>query len=134
MNDRSDILLYVRNKIKNIKSFTSVSIQEHFQNETLRPILKFQNSLFINIFKDYINRRKGLFYTLNNTEKLNYIENALIKDHKFNNLIKGVIIGHFTINEYKSYQSNISDLKKRITTMVIKRLKDQIHLFENNLC
>ena len=37
------------------------SVEEKFQNQTLRPILKFQNDLFIEVFRNYATKQKGVF-------------------------------------------------------------------------
>ncbi|MDG1386660.1 MAG: glyoxalase [Flavobacteriaceae bacterium] len=129
MNDRPNDLLRIRPEIKKTKQFDSMSTEERFQNETLRPILKLQNPLLIAVFQGYIEMRKGVFYSLSDAKKLDYIEAALIKDQKFNNTIKGMVVGHFTISEYNAYIVNASALNKRIMTMVVKRIKDQVQLF-----
>ena len=103
MNDRPNDLLRIRPEIKKTKQFDSMSTEERFQNETLRPILKLQNPLLIAVFQGYIEMRKGVFYSLSDAKKLDYIEAALIKDQKFNNTIKGMVVGHFTISEYNAY-------------------------------
>ena len=132
MNDRPNDLLRIRPEIKKTKQFDSMSAEERFQNETLRPILKLQNVLLIAVFQRYIEIRKGVFYGLSITKKLEYIEAALTKDQKFNNTIKGMVMGHFTISEYNCYITNASALNKRIMTMVVKRIKDQVQLFEKS--
>ena len=129
VNDRPNDLLRIRPEIKKTKQFDSMGTEERFQNETLRPILKLQNPLFIAVFQRYIEMHKGVFYSLSNTKKLDYIEAALIKDQKFNSTIKGMVVGHFTISEYNTYTVNASALNKRIMTMVVKRIKDQVQLF-----
>ena len=130
MNDRPNDLRRIRPEIKKIQEFENMSFEERFQNETLRPILKLQNPLFLAVFHNYIEKRKGVFYDLGLEKKLAYIENGLIKDQKFRNSVKGTIIGHFTLSEYCQYSSNSSALNKRMMNMVIERLKDQVQLFE----
>lgn len=109
------------------------SSDEHFQNTVLRPILKLQNDLFIASFHNYINKYKRDFYSLSVEKKLNIIENAIQKDIKFRNALKGMIIGLFTIDEYSVYIKNSSSLNKRMMNMLIERLKSQIQLFEKSL-
>jgi hypothetical protein len=41
-----------------------------------------------------------------------------------------MIIGHFTVAEYRQYSNNSSALNKRMMNMVIERLKDQVQLFD----
>ena len=62
MNDRPNDLLRIRPEIKKTKSFDTMGVEERFQNETLRPILKLQNPLVIEVFHNYIEKRKGVFY------------------------------------------------------------------------
>lgn len=130
MNDRPNDLLRIRPEIKKIEQFDNMSTEERFQNETLRPILKLQNPLFLAVFQNYIEKRKGVFYDLGSEKKLAYIENSLIKDQKFRNSIKGMVLGQFTLEEYSRYSHNSSALNKRMMNMVIERLKDQVQLFE----
>ena len=133
MKNRSYNLIQMRPHIEKIKSFENMSRQEVFQNKTLRPILKLQNQLLLEIFRDYIIIRKGTFYNLNNLNRLDYIEKNITKDQKFQNSIKGIIIGHFTIDEYQIYNQDISSINKRIINLAIDRLKDQVEYFINRL-
>tara|TARA_B100000780_G_scaffold175644_1_gene123014 strand:+ start:1738 stop:2151 length:414 start_codon:yes stop_codon:yes gene_type:complete len=133
MKNRSYNLIQMRPHIEKIKSFENMSRQEVFQNKTLRPILKLQNQLLLEIFRDYIITRKGTFYNLNNLNRLDYIEKNITKDQKFQNSIKGIIIGHFTIDEYQIYNQDISSINKRIINLAIDRLKDQVEYFINRL-
>ena len=107
------------------------SPEEKFQNETLRPILKFQNDLFIEVFRNYAVKQKGVFFSLSPDKKMAYIENTIQRDIKFRNSLKGIIIGMFTVTEYKGYIQNSSNLNKRMMNLLIERLKSQIQLFEN---
>jgi len=129
MNNRANDLIRIRPDIKKTKNFDKISEQEHFQNETLRPILKLQNPLLVEVFRKYIDTHKGVFLELSNENRLDYIEKDLFKDQKFQNYIKGIIIGHFTTDEYLSYSQNTSALNKRIVSLAIERLKDQANLF-----
>jgi hypothetical protein len=106
------------------------SSEEVFQNQTLRPILKLQNDLFIDVFKNYITKYKDDFYSYSIEKRLQYIENSIHKDIKFRNSLKGMVIGLFTISEYEEYIRNSSNLNKRMMNMVIERLKNQVQLFE----
>ena len=130
MNDRPNDLLSIRPEIKKTIAFDSMSSDERFQNETLRPILKLQNPLFLSVFTNYIEKRKGVFYDLSLEKKITYIENSLIKDQKFRSSLKGLIIGHFTVVEYQKYSLNSSSLNKRIINMLIQRLQDQVKVFD----
>jgi hypothetical protein len=104
--------------------------EERFQNATLRPILKLQNPLLLAVFRNYIEKHKGVFYELGIEKRLAYIENAIYKDQKFRNALKGIIIGQFTVAEYEQYIQNSSSINKRMMQMVMTRIKDQLQLLE----
>ena len=107
-----------------------MSDEERFQNQTLRPIIKFQNDLFLAAFRNYAAKHKNAFYELDLEKRMEYVENAIQKDIKFRNSLKGMIIGQFTVEEYQAYILNSSALNKRMMNMVIARLKDQIQIFD----
>jgi hypothetical protein len=105
------------------------SSDELFQNEVLRPILKLQNDLFIAAFINHLAKNKIDFNSFSVEKKLTTIENAIQKDIKFRNALKGMIIGLFTTDEYAQYIKNSSSLNKRMMSMLIERLKSQVQLF-----
>jgi hypothetical protein len=109
---------------------TQSSSEEMFQNQVLRPILKLQNDLFIASFKSYSAKYNRDFHSQTTEKKLATIENAIQKDIKYRNALKGIVIGLFTIEEYLFYIKNSSNLNKRMMTMLIERLKSQVQLFE----
>jgi NDP-sugar pyrophosphorylase family protein len=128
MNDRHNDLLRIRPQIKKHQTFDSMSDEESFQNETLRPVLKLQNPLLLATFVNYATKHKGVFFDIPTDKQLAYIENAVHKDQKFRNSLKGMIIGQFTVEEYYIYTQNSSQLNKRMMSLVITRLQDQLQL------
>ena len=108
---------------------TQSSTEELFQNEVLRPILKLQNDLFIASFQNYAAKYNRDFYSQTTEKKLATIENAIQKDIKYRNTLKGMVIGLFTMEDYLLYIKNSSNLNKRMMTMLIERLKSQVQLF-----
>ena len=109
------------------------STDELFQNEVLRPILKLQNDLFTASFTNYIEKNKTDFYSQTTEKKMSIIENAIQKDIKFRNSLKGMIIGLFTTDEYAEYKKNSSSLNKRMMSMLIERLKSQVKIMQTNV-
>lgn len=128
MESRSKDLIRLRPDIKSTQINEFMSEDERFQNETLRPILKLQNDLFILVFKNYIRKHKNVFLDLSFERQLAYIENAIQKDVKFRNSLKGMVIGMFSVQEYEQYMKNSSALNKRMMNMLIERLKNQMQL------
>ncbi|MEY8849014.1 glyoxalase [Psychroserpens sp. XS_ASV72] len=129
MNDRSTNLKSIRPSIPSAKVNANMTSDECFQNVTLRPIIKMQNHLLVMVFRNYIAKRKNVFYELSLAKQLDYIENAIHKDMKFRNSLKGMIIGQFTVEEYESYTQNSSALNKRMMSLVKDRLISNIQLF-----
>ena len=129
MKTKDEALLELRKSATGIINEDS-SAEERFQNQTLRPILKVQNELLLEVFINYAKVQKGVFFELSLSKKQLYIENALQKDVKFSNSLKGMIIGLFTIAEYKEYSLNNSNINKRIGNLLMERFKSQMQLLE----
>lgn len=129
MEDRDTFLREFRGETLGTVSAQS-SPEELFQNQTIRPILKLQNDLFIAVFINYVNKNKADFYSYTVEKKIQTIENSIQKDIKFRNSLKGIIMGLFTIEEYDIYIQNSSSLNKRMMNLLIERLRSQVQLFE----
>lgn len=129
MEARDNNVLELRGESLGIITSQS-SLEEVFQNKTLRPILKLQNDLFIQVFINYAMKQKNVFFTLTPEKKMVYVENVIQRDIKLRNALKGMIIAFFTLDEYAEYIQNSSNLNKRMMNMLIERLKSQIQLIE----
>jgi hypothetical protein len=127
MIERSQFLLPLKTVKFGDENVESLS-EEYFQNNTLRPILKLQNDLLIEVFKNYAVKQKNTFFELSPDKKEKYIENVIQKDIKFRNSLKGIIIALFSVEEYLDYIKNSSNLNKRMMTMLIERLKSQVQI------
>lgn len=127
MIERSQFLLPLKTVKFGDENVESLS-EEYFQNNTLRPILKLQNDLLIEVFKNYAVKQKNTFFELSPDKKEKYIENVIQKDIKFRNSLKGMIIALFSVEEYLDYIKNSSNLNKRMMTMLIERLKSQVQI------
>ena len=117
--DRTEI----RPILKGLDSKNCNTIEEKFQNETLRPIIKMQHSLLVNYFRSYLLSKRCRFDSLSELKQLDFINAAFKKDISFKSEIKGMIVGHFTIVEFEIYASNKSDFNKRILTMIQQRIQ-----------
>lgn len=128
MDNRTSGLEQLRPKINSAIIYDGISNDEKFQNTTLRPIIKLQHDLLIEVFKNYATKHKNVFYELSLPKQIDYIENAIHKDMKFRNSVKGMIIGQFTVEEFKDYIQNSSALNKRMMGIVKERLIDYIQI------
>ncbi|OYU83904.1 MAG: glyoxalase [Flavobacterium sp. BFFFF2] len=129
MNDRDSWLSHLKKEPLGKVSAES-SLEERFQNETLRPILKMQNELFCAVFINYAIKQKGVFFGLNPAKKELYIEQVIQRDIKFRNVLKGMVIAYFTLAEWTEYQQHSSPLNKRMMNLLIERLKSQTQLLQ----
>ena len=130
MEKRDSLLLRMRPEIPSAKITSNMSADECFQNKTLRPVAKLQNDLLLAVFRNYVAKHKNVFYDLTIEKRLDYIENAIHKDMKFRNSLKGIIIGQFTLKEFETYIQNSSALNKRMMDIVKERLKSNVQLLE----
>ena len=99
---------------------------ERFQNEVLRPILKTQHELLIQSFQAYLKQRKIDFSKLNHQTQEKHINSILSKDTAYKNLQVGMIVGHFTLEEFTNYKEHSGEYNRRILQMLKKRLKDTL--------
>ncbi|MBI6115143.1 glyoxalase [Salegentibacter maritimus] len=126
-------LVALRPEIPSARVSENMSLDEQFQNKTLRPVIKLQNDLLLEVFRNYIKKHKNKFYELKLEQRFIYIENAIQKDIKFRNSLKGIIIGQFTLEEYATYIKNSSALNKRMMNIVKERIQSNIQLLEEEV-
>lgn len=129
MKERNQVLKALRPEIIRAKVDENTSVEEAFQNEVLRPIIKFQHDLLVALFKQYLKKRKIDFTNSSEQNKLAAIESIFKADTKFKTELKGIIIGLFSLEEYQSYIENNAGLNKRILTIIKERFLSNCHLF-----
>lgn len=133
MNQRDLDLLRLRPEITSAIISDTMSHDEYFQNKTLRPVVKLQDALFVAVFRNYISKHKNTFYGFSVEKKITFLVNAIQRDIKFRNSLKGIIIGQFTLQEYDHYIQNSSSLNKRMMHLVKERMINNIQLLEDQV-
>lgn len=128
MPDKNTLLLSLRPEVSTASASAPA---ENFQNLTLRPILKLQNSLLIRVFKQYIHQRKDVFYKLGEPDQRAYITQSMKQDQKFQQLLKGLVIGHFTDQEFDQFTVNDAEISRRISSLIEQRLISNLAEFQN---
>jgi len=123
-------LVELRPIIPTIDHTTEMSDEEAFQNTTIRPILKFQNEVLLFLFKQHIQKFEKLYYSLTISERVLFIKQQIQKDLPLKNSLLGMVIGHFTLEEFKAYTKAEKELKRRINDMIVQRLQDQMGYFD----
>ena len=123
---RDNFLLNSRPVIKGVEiSNTKEFVVEDFQNNVLRPILKFQNDLFIKLFIKYLHTKQA-FKTLELEVKLKVIDDNFKRNSSLRQLLLGSVIAFFTTDEFITYDNFTYEINKRIFSMLKARLKDQL--------
>ncbi len=121
MSAKIDLRTYL--EIRNSESTTEIEL---FKNQTLRPILKLQNDLYVLIFKNFIVRQKVDFNDFTMERRKNFIAQSLQKDVALKNTLIGITLGMFTEAEMEKYFDESKEFNKRIITMLIERIIEQI--------
>lgn len=133
MEKRTSRILELRPDVPAANISNKMGADELFQNKTLRPVIVLQNDLLVEAFRNYIKKHKNVFLQLDVEKRLKYIENAIQKDIKFRNSLKGMVIGQFTTEEYILYTANSSALNKRMMNLVIVCIQNSIQLLEGEV-
>jgi len=123
--NRDEVMKSIRPQIVTEVNY-EISSSETFQNLTLRPLLKLQNDVLIFVFKSSKVFKKVIFDNKSNHDKNQIIEDTLRKDIKLKDQIETCIISLMTGEELNYYYDNRSEMKRRITSMALARLKDQL--------
>jgi len=120
--NRTEALLQLRPKIKTIKQHVNTADLEQFQNDTLRPVLKFQHDILLALFNSCLSRNKVLFKELSTEEKEIKITQLFQKDLSFKNQSLGAVLGMLTLEEYRTYSKESSAYNRRIITILKQRI------------
>lgn len=124
LRDKNIVLLRPKVNIK--KNISYKNDIEKFQNIVLRPILKFQNDLLLELFIFEFEKTKTKFDLINNEQKIKLIINNLKYNNKLKQILLGTIIGMFSNKNITFYKTNYSKINKRIFSMLNDRLIDQL--------
>ncbi|MEL7220561.1 MAG: hypothetical protein AAGJ93_04530 [Bacteroidota bacterium] len=99
---------------------------EAFLHESLRPVLKLQNDLLVDITRHFLKKRKVKWEQLNQQQRLQQIQHSIGKDNRLRGLLFGCILGQFTQTELDYYLNNESEINRRISHLLVQRLEDQL--------
>ena len=116
----------IRPKIIGINTLLNMSIEEGFQNSTLRPIIKLQHELLLVYIKEYLISNKKRFEEFSNLKKIEILTLIFKNDNSLKTELKGIIIGHFTTDEFFIYCTNKTEYNKRILAMIRQRITSVI--------
>ncbi|MFT6027251.1 MAG: hypothetical protein ACI8P5_001511 [Bacteroidia bacterium] len=118
----SDLKKQLRPGIPSILKKENISVEEEFQNQILRPIIKLQNDLILNCFEDYLKRKKVGLQKFTDDQTIDFIHKTFKRDTQLKTDLRGLIIGLFTLEEYQQYLTITSQLNRRINSMIQERV------------
>ena len=123
---REQFILKLRAEIPSTENLGTTTAVEVFQNNSLRPILKFQNDVLVHVFLLDLNSKKIDLKTLNTKKRKLLIDTHLRTNSNLRQLLLGMVIALFSIDEMEFYNSVYKELNKRIFLMLKTRLNDQL--------
>lgn len=95
---------------------------ESFQNKVIRPIIKSLSALLLDYFYNYALLKRFNIANATLVEKDKFVTTTFLKDNQFKNELKGIVIGHFTIEEYSFYKNSSKQINKRIFNIIRQRI------------
>lgn len=119
--NRTKSITELRPVIKTALTDNNTSIEERFQNNTLRPIIKFQHDIIIVIIEELLNKFCKDFSELTFEKKTLKIESIFKTNSQLKNELRGIIAGLFSKEEYLIYNSIKNDTNKRIIQIIKER-------------
>lgn len=120
--NRESQLLALRPSLTTLSQEAQPKSVEIFQNEVLRPILKFQNNLTLALLKS----QPHFSPEVSDRAKLVAHIKTICNQPRFKNQLIGMIIGLMSVQEYTSYAGSLKEYNKRILSMQAERFMDQL--------
>ena len=125
-SSRDQSILKLRAEIPSIENSQTTTDVEVFQNNTLRPILKFQNDALIHTFLLDLKSKKQDLNTLNTKQRQLLIDNHFRTNSNLRQVLLGMVLAMFSSDEMRFYNSVYKEMNKRIFSLLKARLKDQL--------
>ena len=125
-SSRDQSILKLRAEIPSIENSQTTTDVEVFQNNTLRPILKFQNDALIHTFLLDLKSKKQDLKTLNTKQRQLLIDTHFRTNLNLRQVLLGMVLALFSSDEMSFYNSVYKEMNKRIFSLLKARLKDQL--------
>ncbi len=94
----------------------------YFLHATLRPVLKLQNDLLLDLVADFV---RDHHITLRPTDQHHQLTELLSRNTRLRATLVGLATGQFTAAEYAFYRLHRSELNRRLLEMALHRVLDQ---------
>ncbi|MPR35368.1 glyoxalase [Salmonirosea aquatica] len=99
---------------------------EQFQNQVLRPILKFQHERIVAVFQHHVMKRRVPLDGMAPDDRKSYVEKAFQKDLALRNQLIGLVLGLMTTDEWATFISQEKELSRRLHDLLIQRLQSTL--------
>ena len=103
-----------------------VSEVELFQNEVIRPVIKQHSDLLFARLNSALVSMNIDLVKLPSYKKREVLTQLFHKYQPFKREIVGMVIGHFTLEEYRRYESIHKAINRRIVQIVLSRCIDRL--------
>lgn len=123
---RTSIVKSIRPEIGSVNRSVQTTENEYFQNDVLRPILKFQNDIIRCIFIKNLKKQSIDFAKMNHQCRLDFVTQQIQKDLGLRNVLIGLVLGLMSEEEIFQYYTYETEYRRRITKMTIDRIADQL--------
>ena len=109
-----------------IPTLPTDSPAEHFQNATLRPVVKGMHRTLVDLFLHFAAKRKFYPEQTPKVKRREKIKELITRDNRLRGLLFGVVIGHFEPEELSYYLENEGETNRRITNLLLERILDAL--------
>ncbi|MRX46285.1 hypothetical protein [Pedobacter puniceum] len=124
--NRDEFLLHYRPAIVIENPESIAEDLSKFQNFTLRAVLKLQNDVLVRICTDFLQKNYKNFSQQQSLDKVKLLQQALKSNIQLKTMLFGVIAGFLTSEELDFYLQNASEINKRLSAFIFKRVSEQL--------
>ena len=97
-----------------------------FLHRTLRPVLKLQNELLLQLVADFLQDHHVPFGAAPAAEQQRLVGELLARNVKLRYLLVGTVVGLFTQAELAFYRPHRAELNRRLLELATRRVQDQV--------
>jgi hypothetical protein len=100
----------------------TTSVVETFQNDVLRPILKYQHELILQLTQSDVLFQKQISQSITIMQKRATIKQFFLMQPNYKYFLVGQICGLMTSYEFQFYLNSRKEIDKRLTNMLTERI------------
>ena len=97
-----------------------------FLHTTLRPVLKLQNDVLLQVVADFVRDHHLPLATAAPADQQRRLSELLARNVKLRYTIVGIVTGVFSSEEYAFYRQHRAELNRRLLELAQRRVLDQV--------